>query len=216
MPTKAFCSWGGGKDSCLCMDRAHREGIRIESLFTITEISGGVSESYGMPAWALKRQAVAMGLPIVTQEAQKGDYEEKFMEQMRLFQKMGFDTAVFGDIDVESRKEWEVSVCQRVFFNAILPLWKIPRRQIVHEFISLGYQALVVGVKKSILPVKFVGRAYNEALISELDELGVDPCAEGGEFHTFVVDGPLFKHRVQFNADGVVHGVDLAMLNLIP
>ena len=216
MPTKAFCSWSGGKDSCLCMDRARREGIRIDSLFTMMELGGGVSRGHGTPIWALKRQAIAMDLPIVTQEAEWSDYENKFVTQMQQFRENGFDTAVFGDIDIESRKEWEESVCKKVQFKAILPLWKISRRQIVHEFISLGYQALIVVVKKSILPSSFVGRIYNESLISELDALGVDPCAEDGEFHTFVVDGPLFRHRVQFNADGVIHGGGYALLNLIP
>ena len=26
--------------------------------------------------------------------------------------------------------------------------------------------------------------------------MGIDPCSENGEFHTFVVDGPLFKQPV--------------------
>jgi diphthamide synthase (EF-2-diphthine--ammonia ligase) len=37
------------------------------------------------------------------------------------------------------------------------------------------------------------GRAFDLALLEELPP-AVDPCGEEGEFHTFVWDGPMFRH----------------------
>ncbi len=31
-----------------------------------------------------------------------------------------------------------------------------------------------------------------------IKELNIDPCGEKGEYHTFVYDGPIFKHSVDF------------------
>ena len=32
--------------------------------------------------------------------------------------------------------------------------------------------------------------------MDELEALGIDSCGESGEFHTVVVDGPIFSKRV--------------------
>ncbi len=35
--------------------------------------------------------------------------------------------------------------------------------------------------------------------------LGIDPCGENGEFHTFVYDGPMFAHAIPIqNGEAVV------------
>ena len=41
---------------------------------------------------------------------------------------------------------------------------------------------------------------------SFLDDLplGVDPCGENGEFHTFVFDGPIFKKPIEFELGELV------------
>jgi diphthine-ammonia ligase len=45
--------------------------------------------------------------------------------------------------------------------------------------------------------------------------LGCDPCGENGEFHSFVFDGPLFHHPVEFEKREPIIGDDFAHLPLI-
>jgi diphthamide synthase (EF-2-diphthine--ammonia ligase) len=40
-----------------------------------------------------------------------------------------------------------------------------------------------------------VGRQYDTALLAELP-VGVDPCGERGEFHTFCFGGPMFASEI--------------------
>ncbi len=46
---------------------------------------------------------------------------------------------------------------------------------------------------------EWLGRKFDAAFLKELsahdDE--ISPCGEAGEFHTLVVDGPLFKKRLE-------------------
>jgi diphthamide synthase (EF-2-diphthine--ammonia ligase) len=45
------------------------------------------------------------------------------------------------------------------------------------------------------LPAEFAGRKFDAQLLADLPG-GVDPCGENGEFHTCVVAGPMFSHRL--------------------
>jgi diphthine-ammonia ligase len=47
-----------------------------------------------------------------------------------------------------------------------------------------------------MMPAHFIGRKFTIELMDELDALGIDSCGESGEFHTVVVDGPIFSERV--------------------
>jgi uncharacterized protein (TIGR00290 family) len=94
-------------------------------------------------------------------------------------------------------------VCGESGVTAHEPLWQASRRELVHEFIEAGYKAIIVVVDTNRMPAKYLGREIDEDLIAELESIGVDACGENGEFHTFVYDGPLFKHRVDFNCGSI-------------
>ena len=59
--------------------------------------------------------------------------------------------------------------------------------------LDAGLKATISVVDTRVLPAEFAGRAFDEALLADLPA-GVDPCAENGEFHTCVHDGPMFRH----------------------
>ncbi len=48
-----------------------------------------------------------------------------------------------------------------------------------------------------VMGEKFLGKTLTTDLISELQQLGVDPCGENGEFHTLVINSPLFTHKLR-------------------
>ena len=85
-----------------------------------------------------------------------------------------------------------------------------PRRKILEDFIEAGFEAYIVVVNTKMMPAHFIGRKFTVELMDELDALGIDSCGESGEFHTVVVDGPIFSERVpvvfsgQHERDGYV------------
>ena len=77
------------------------------------------------------------------------------------------------------------------------PLWKRDTKEILQEFLDLGFKAITVCVNAKLLGEEFVGRVIDEQFIKDLPE-NVDVCGENGEFHTFVFDGPIFKNPIDF------------------
>jgi len=87
--------------------------------------------------------------------------------------------------------------------QGIFPLWKKDTTDLAHEFIDLGFEAVITCVDLEFLEGTFVGRTFDERFLSELPA-NVDPCGENGEFHTFVYDGPIFQTRILHNKGDVV------------
>ncbi|RXZ42759.1 diphthine--ammonia ligase [Crenobacter cavernae] len=201
---KVLSSWSGGKDSCLALWRAHQAGAQVKALFTMFDEDGERSRSHGVRPEVMRAQAAAMGLPLVTAEASWAGYEGQFIAQLQRFADDGVEAAVFGDIDLDAHREWEEKVCAAAGIEAALPLWQQPREALVREGLDAGIRALVVTVNAAMAPAGLLGKTLTHELVDELAAAGIDPCAEAGEFHTLVVDGPLFAAPLALVA-GEVH-----------
>lgn len=66
-----------------------------------------------------------------------------------------------------------------------------------------GLRALLTCVDLQQLPAVFVGRPYDEALLSDPPPL-VDPCGERGEFHSFCFGRPMFVHEIAVRLGDVI------------
>ena len=43
----------------------------------------------------------------------------------------------------------------------------------------------------------YLGKILTKELAQELQEKGIDPCGENGEFHTLVINCPLFSEAIE-------------------
>ena len=82
--------------------------------------------------------------------------------------------------------------------KGVFPLWERDTAQLAHRFIGLGFEAVITCVDSHFLDGAFVGRTFDVEFLSDLP-LGVDPCGENGEFHTFVYEGPIFQSKILHN-----------------
>lgn len=193
---KLLSSWSGGKDSCYALMRAIEQGGETAVLLNMMNENGKISRSHGIPLAVLQQQAEAIGVPLVTCQATWTDYERQFIETLQsLTSTYNLDLAVFGDIDIESHKLWEEKVCQAANVKAFLPLWQGQRKQLVIDMINIGVKAVIVSCNTT-LGKPFLGREINLELLEELERLGVDCCGENGEYHTLVIDCPLFNNPI--------------------
>lgn len=198
---QTLCSFSGGKDSCLALWHAQRQGFDVRSLLVMCEENGTRSRSHALPRALLARQARALGLELCTRDASWSSYEAVFIEALKDFRSRGFSTAIFGDIDLQPHRDWEEKVCAAAQIEPVLPLWHRAREELAREVIDLGFRAVVVCVDSRYLPDDFCGRDYDASFLADLPA-GVDACGENGEFHTFVYDGPNFQGRVEFKLEG--------------
>lgn len=183
-------SWSGGKDSALALDRAVREGGELATLFTMFTEGGARSRSHGLPRELLAAQAAALGVPLVSREATWAGYEEAFVDGLRALEPRD---VVFGDIDIESHRDWCVRVAARAGSRAHHPLWQCDRRALLDEVFERDWKAVIVVTRDSALPREFLGRTLDPECVADLERAGADACGENGEYHSVVVDGPLYR-----------------------
>lgn len=200
----AFCSWSGGKDSCLALHRAVKQDLRPRMLLTIMNETGARSRSHGLAMDVLQQQAAALNIPLVMRSASWNEYERVFMETLEWIKSNGIEYGVFGDIDLEDHLEWVRRVCGSVGVKPIQPLWKSDRRDLIDEFLRSGFRATIISVKDEVLGPEFLGRELTLDLADEFREAGIDPSGEEGEYHTVVTTGPLFSGSLELVNKGVV------------
>jgi uncharacterized protein (TIGR00290 family) len=155
----------------------------------------------------LRLQAASIGVPLVEVELPDGCSYEEYAELARLALQGPPLTVcrkiAFGDLfleEVRRSREEELAPIGRA---AVFPLWLRDTTQLAQEFVDAGHDALVVCVDEARLPAAFAGRRYDNSFLRDLPP-SVDPCGENGEFHTLVLDGPLFTCPIDARAAGVV------------
>lgn len=196
-PANLICSWSGGKDSCYALYKASKEGHQLQVLFNMLNENGNISRSHGLPPSLLKQQADALGVPLHTWSSSWDTYEKDFIQNLKnLKNQYGATGVVFGDIDLELHQQWEEKVCQETDLKALLPLWQYNRKKLLLEMLDTGIEAIIVSCN-TVLGTDFLGRKIDTSLITDLKALGIDVCGELGEYHTVVVNCPLFKNPIQ-------------------
>jgi len=200
MTEKILLSWSGGKDSALSLHELRKTGQ-----FEITALVTTVTEGYdrvsmhGVRRTLLEQQAASLGIAleqvVISQKASNQEYEAKMQALLERYLRMGVSKVAFGDLFLEDIRKYRDENLARIGLTGIYPLWKRDTRAMAHEFIALGFRAVICCVDSKALDGRFVGRDFDTQLIRELP-LTVDPCGENGEFHSFVYDGPIFKWRI--------------------
>jgi diphthine-ammonia ligase len=196
-----FASWSGGKDCCLALHRAIASGLNVRYLAnTITE-DGKRSFSHGISAEVIRAQAQAIGIPLTQRPTSRETYEAEFINMLRAFKQEGIEGGVFGDIDFNEHREWIERVCRESGITPYLPLWLEKQDKLLSEFINAGFVAIVVAAKSDLFGEEVLGQTIDMAFVKYLRELGktkkITPCGEAGEYHSLVIDGPIFKKRLE-------------------
>lgn len=205
----AFFNWSGGKDSALALYKAMRsDEYNIQCLLTnINSVHDRVS-MHGVRRSLMEAQAASVGLPLVTVELPEApsmeDYEEIMFNKVKALKDTGCSKAIFGDIFLEDLKVYREKKLKEAGIDCVFPLWKIDTAELVKEFISLGFKAIVVCVNEQYLDKRFCGRLIDASFVNDLPS-NIDVCGENGEFHSFVFDGPIFKQPVQFKKGEIIY-----------
>jgi diphthine-ammonia ligase len=204
---KAFVSWSGGKDCMLALHRFLRNPENEAAcLVNMCDNQSEQSRSHGLSRGIIGRQAKQLNIALIQERTSRSEYEANFKQVIGRLRKTGVTAGVFGDIYLMEHRSWIERVCQEAGVEAIFPLWGYSTTDLLNEFIAEGFQALTVSVRTSLLPESFLGRTLDERFLQDILALGqADPCAENGEYHSFVYDGPLFSAPVSFEKKRIYH-----------
>ena len=196
---KAISSWSGGKDSCLACYKAMRQGYDVKLLLNFVSRESKRGCFHGVEGKLLKLQADLIGIPLVQYEVSPdmNKYEEEFKAAVTELRGKDIGSMVFGDIYLLEHESWIERVCADLNINPLEPLWNNSPEDIIDDFLKAGFKTIIVSCKADIMGKEFLGRCVDKNLVEELKKRGICPCGEKGEFHTLVVDGPIFKRPIK-------------------
>ncbi|AQW90104.1 TPA: diphthine--ammonia ligase [Elizabethkingia anophelis] len=222
MKEKVLMNWSGGKDSAMALyNILNNKNYKVEGLLTSVNAANQRISMHGVSGEMLVKQAESIGLPLTKinlPEASDMTAYENIMEQtLSTFTEQGIETSVFGDIFLEDLRKYREQQLEKIGWKAVFPLWKKDTRNLVYEFLELGFRTRICCINKQYLDSDFLGCDLDEYLIDKLPE-NVDPCGENGEFHTFVYAGPVFQNNLRikngerveksYNHDGKAYGYE--------
>ena len=196
-----FC-WSGGKDSALALNRLLKDGrYEVVSLLTTCNEHFQRVSMHGVRMELLDAQAHALGLPLekvfMSQRSSNEEYDQKMSACLRAHRARGVTGCVFGDIFLEDLRRWREANLARAGLQGIFPIWKVNSRELIGEFIALGFGSVICCANDAYLDESAVGRNIDAAFVASLPA-NVDPCGENGEFHSFAFAGPIFREPVKF------------------
>ncbi|WP_434166971.1 diphthine--ammonia ligase [Peribacillus frigoritolerans] len=211
---KFIASFSGGKDSVLALYKAMKIGEAV-GLIVMLEEEGKRSRSHGMPPELIHAQAESIGLPVYTAAASWTDYERVFMHLLENAKNQGAEVLITGDLDMPAHGCWHDKVTKNAGLKLGMPLWEMNHREAVEEFMNLGFVTIIVTVNLSLgMTEDDLGRTLTHEYVKELEARGIDPCGEGGEFHTTVIDGPIFKQPITVRKCEIIKDGEYAFLPL--
>jgi uncharacterized protein (TIGR00290 family) len=201
MPKRVVVSWSGGKDSAWTLHtlRQQRKEYVVIGLLTSINQQFNRIAIHGVRRELLEAQALAVGLPLwivpLPSPCSNEHYERRMINALHFMQRLGIDAIAFGDLYLQDIRSYRESRFGTLGLELLFPIWGIPTKDLSRVMIEGGLKARLTCVDPRAVPAEYAGREYDQRLLHNLPP-SVDPCAENGEFHTFVYDGPMLRDRL--------------------
>ena len=203
---KFVMAYSGGKDCTLALDRMLRAGHTCAALMVTVGIKGRYSYLHIFTRDVLEKFSESLGIPLILVPS-KSQHDAAAVRDalIRAKELYGAEAVCTGDIDFEDARSWNESRAKEAGLLSFFPLWTEDRYKLLDEFFDRGFTCLFKAIDTSFLPEEMLGQPLTRDCISFFEKNGVDVCGEKGEYHTVVVNGPIFKKEIEFRYDRVYH-----------
>jgi len=196
--SKIVASLSGGKDSMYALYIALQEGLDVDYLMFITN----GSKAHRVNRWLLNLVSESLEIPMVT--AAKEIYDIR-----RVLKKLEADIFISGVMITPEHMDWYHEICDPIQVKHYAPLWGKNPLKALTEMKELGFQVLIIEVDISMGPREsWLGKKLGDNVVTEIEKLEkeqkMNPIGELGEYHTFVLDCPLYKKRLSILDSEVV------------
>ena len=140
--------------------------------------------------------------------------ERELVESLK---KLRVDALVAGDINVPQHIKWLKNICIQTGTELLEPLFGKETSILFHEMFSQPrFKAAIIGVNTKYLKEEWLGFTISnetaEDFLSRTQH--IDPLGENGEFHTMVVDSPLYLSAFKIKPLERITERDMAYLRL--
>jgi ABC transporter with metal-binding/Fe-S-binding domain ATP-binding protein len=210
--------FSGGKDSSWALYQALEEGLNVTRLLTVhpsedsymyhvpeTELASLAAESIGIELVEVDPGDLAAG--DADDAAAQGDAELEPLEDALAELAGDIDLAgvTAGAIESEFQTNRIQEMCDRLGIDLFAPLWQRDPEALAADMLDAGFEITVLQVAAYGLDESWLGRTLDADAIDDLrdlnNEYGVHLLGEGGEFETFVTNGPHMDRRIELAYD---------------
>jgi uncharacterized protein (TIGR00290 family) len=216
---QALIAWSSGKDSAWALHEVRRAGEFdvVGGLTTVTDEFARVS-MHGVREELLHAQLAAAELPAIVVRipypCPNDIYEREMAATIADARARGVTHMIFGDLFLEDVRAYRERQLAGSGITPVFPIWHRPTTALAREMIASGMQAHLTTVDLAKLPAAFAGRRFDTALLGALPK-GADPCGENGEFHSFVLAGPMLKGKIAVKVGETVERDGFAFADLL-
>lgn len=190
---KFIMAYSGGKDCTLALDRMIRQGHEPVALYT-TITKRGINYNHFIRKEVYQEYEASLGIPVIFCEtAELHNQEDIYRRLKEAIEKYDAKAVCTGDIYLRGIALWNRQMARLLGVEWWCPLWNESTDNLVREVLEKGYKLFIKSVKTEYLSEDYLGKELSFELISEFREKGIDICGEKGEYHSIVVDGPIFK-----------------------
>ena len=195
--------FSGGKDSVMALNYAINNGDDVKYLLSIKSEN---DESYmfhvpNIHLTDLISQAVE--IPIIEVKT-SGVKEEELMdlkEGFKQLKSLGIEAIYTGALFSTYQKSRIEKLGDEIGIEAISPYWHTDPKEYMDLVIGSGFKVIISGVFAEGLDESWLGRLIDEDALRELERISektyLHLAFEGGEAETLVIDGPIFKKRIE-------------------
>lgn len=203
--------FSGGKDSVFALYKAMQKHEVVCLISIISE--NKESFMFHTPNVHLTDlQAKALEIPIITHKTE-GIKEEELEDLKHAIanakKKYNLDGIVTGAIESVYQATRIQKICDELDLWCFNPLWQADQLDHLDEIIKSQFKVLIIGVFAEPFTKKWLGREIDEKSIKELAHLHkehkINPAGEGGEFETLVIDGPIFKKKLEITKHEILY-----------
>lgn len=206
---KTLLSWSSGKDSAWALQLLRQQAdIEVVGLFTTVNKAFGRVAMHAVRIELLHLQAASVGLPVeiisLPYPCSNADYEMIMGGFVTRAKQQKIECIAFGDLFLEDIRQYRETKLADSGLTPIFPLWGMKTKTLARQMVANGLRAMITCVDPRQLATKFCGREFNADFLDSLP-VGVDPCGEQGEFHSFVFDGPMFTEKIKIQSAATVN-----------
>jgi uncharacterized protein (TIGR00290 family) len=157
-------------------------------------------------------QAEALGIPHLKVKVEGNRFDAIVGELTRLKKEEDIEGIVTGDIDnVHHKRTWDFA-CKKLGAKLLMPLWDRPffsllpgdryRKRVLEMELSVGMKPILSCIDLNYMGEEWFGREFDRQCVEDMKPLigpwgkGIDATGEPGEFHSTVLDAPLFKQAI--------------------
>jgi uncharacterized protein (TIGR00290 family) len=205
---RALLSWSSGKDSAWSLHLLQQQGeYEIVGLLTTFNREANRVAMHAVRRSLVEAQATAVGIPLwgvdLPSPCSNADYESIMKEACNAAVQAGIEYVAFGDLFLRDIRTYREKQLENSGLTPIFPVWGIPTNDLARAMIASGLKAKLTCVDSQSLSPEFVGREFDEQLLSDLPPQ-IDPCGENGEFHSFVYAGSMFRRELPIKVGEIV------------